>query len=101
MFEWDRSLKIELRLTDNELLAEPNESDIIFFPDSLLEINLAPVIHDYIALAIPVKKLCSESCQGLCPGCGINKNRGSCSCHLERSSSLFEELSKLDLDEAE
>ncbi|MFQ6614785.1 MAG: DUF177 domain-containing protein [Fidelibacterota bacterium] len=100
-FVLDRSLNIELRLTDNELLANSNESDIIYFPDTLLEIDLSPVLRDYIVLALPLKKLCRESCQGLCPNCGINRNRDSCSCHLERPSSLFEELSKLNLDDAE
>ena len=44
------------------------------------EIDLWPVLQEQIVLAIPIKLLCREDCQGLCPHCGLNRNQGSCDC---------------------
>lgn len=33
-----------------------------------------------VTLELPAKTLCSEGCRGLCPRCGINRNRVSCTC---------------------
>ena len=43
-------------------------------------IDLEPVLRDAIALSIPAKRLCDESCQGLCSRCGANLNTEPCSC---------------------
>jgi len=46
-------------------------------------IDFASIICEQILLQIPIKKLCSEECKGLCPRCGINLNNSSCNCHLD------------------
>ncbi|MFZ2176164.1 MAG: DUF177 domain-containing protein [Rhodococcus sp. (in: high G+C Gram-positive bacteria)] len=35
------------------------------------EIDLEPVIIDAVGLALPLRPLCSEDCEGLCPECGV------------------------------
>jgi uncharacterized protein len=42
--------------------------------------DLEPIAHDACILELPLAPLCSESCQGLCPTCGANRNREACSC---------------------
>ncbi len=39
-----------------------------------------PLIYEQIVLQIPMKALCREDCQGLCPRCGANLNLIRCSC---------------------
>ena len=34
-------------------------------------------------LEMDTKTLCSEDCKGLCPGCGVDLNQGSCTCKKE------------------
>ncbi len=43
-------------------------------------IDLGEIIREQFYLALPMKPLCREDCQGLCPVCGINRNRETCSC---------------------
>jgi len=43
-------------------------------------IDLDRVIYEQIMLQLPIKLLCSETCKGLCPQCGINLNSASCHC---------------------
>jgi len=47
------------------------------------EIDLAPPVWEEIVLAAPTKVLCREDCAGLCPQCGIDLNRGTCSCRTD------------------
>lgn len=44
------------------------------------EIDLAPLIMEQVMLTLPTRPLCSESCRGLCSGCGANLNNEPCVC---------------------
>jgi len=41
-------------------------------------IDLEPMLRDVIVLAIPTQPLHTESCRGLCPTCGADRNAGDC-----------------------
>lgn len=43
-------------------------------------INISNDVRDFLILAVPMKKLCSEDCKGLCYKCGKNLNEGDCAC---------------------
>ena len=60
--------------------AEVAEDDLTtaFYKDETLD--LGELMHEQFVLALPMKPLCSEACQGLCPECGTNLNKGTCSC---------------------
>jgi uncharacterized protein len=49
----------------------------LLYPESG-QINLAPLVREYMWLAFPIKPLCSEDCKGLCPVCGANRNVEDC-----------------------
>jgi uncharacterized protein len=59
---------------------EVGEDDlgVSFYRDDV--IDLAEVMREQFYLALPMKPLCGEQCQGLCPVCGINRNRDTCRC---------------------
>ena len=44
------------------------------------EIDLGGLMREQFYLALPMKPLCRDDCKGLCPVCGTNRNRGTCSC---------------------
>lgn len=44
------------------------------------EVNLSPFVREQVILSLPTRPLCSETCRGLCPGCGANLNREPCAC---------------------
>lgn len=41
-------------------------------------IDLGPVVREYMITASPIKPLCKPDCQGLCVVCGENLNLGTC-----------------------
>lgn len=44
------------------------------------EIDLVQMMREQFFLSLPMKPLCRPDCQGLCPTCGANLNRGTCAC---------------------
>lgn len=46
-------------------------------------IDLGEVVKEQFVLALPMKPLCTDDCQGLCPVCGVNRNRETCECKQE------------------
>lgn len=41
-------------------------------------IDLSPIVREYLMLENPMKPLCRPDCQGLCVVCGENLNTGTC-----------------------
>jgi len=55
-------------------------------------IDLREVVLEQFNLTFPVKPLCSETCQGICPVCGQNINNGECTCVKDEFDSRLEKL---------
>jgi uncharacterized protein len=49
------------------------------------QVDLREVVLEQLNLTFPVKPLCSEKCQGICPVCGKNQRDGKCRCVIEDS----------------
>lgn len=58
-------------------------------------IDLEQIMREQFYLALPMKPLCVENCKGLCPVCGINRNRETCSCASTWVDPRFDALRKL------
>ena len=43
-------------------------------------LDLEPIAHDACILELPLAPLCRADCLGLCPSCGANRNRETCTC---------------------
>ena len=78
-------------LEEEELSAA--ELDLDFYSGET--VDLEAIIREQIILMVPLKPLCQEICRGLCPLCGANLNRETCSCQVEKSDSPFAQLAKL------
>ena len=59
------------------------------------EIDLVQMMREQFYLALPMKPLCRPDCQGLCPQCGTNLNRGACACKSEWEDPRFAALKSL------
>ncbi len=76
-------------LTLEEVDAEPIENE---------RVDLEDVILYEIKLSIPMKVLCKEDCKGLCPVCGQNLNKGSCSCVTKDTDPRWDALKGLSFE---
>jgi len=62
------------------------------------EIDLGHLMREQFYLALPMKPLCRADCQGLCPVCGTNLNKGTCNCTRDWEDPRFAALKKLKAD---
>jgi uncharacterized protein len=58
-------------------------------------------MQEQFYLSLPMKPLCSEDCQGLCPVCGTNLNRDTCDCRRDWDDPRFAALKNLRSDKKE
>ena len=42
------------------------------------KLNLEPMVRDAVVLGLPLNPLCKETCKGLCPTCGADRNVADC-----------------------
>jgi len=56
------------------------------------EVDIAQIIEEQVALALPMRPLCSEACRGLCPRCGCDLNKNQCDCDQDVVDVRFEKL---------
>ena len=72
-------------MVDEVFAKDPDASDPDQYPLNGYEIELGDIAQDALLLALPMRFLCREDCEGLCPTCGVNLNRQRCTCHEGRS----------------
>jgi uncharacterized protein len=58
-------------------------------------IDIEPEVQKSLFLCLPMKAVCREDCQGLCPHCGQDLNKESCQCTGEITDPRFNVLQKL------
>jgi len=96
--ELDDSFKLDLEYApgksadQGEHECSPSEMDMIYLQEPAIE--LFEILTQQIFLMIPEKNLCSETCRGLCPGCGANLNLETCDCKKDLKSSPFAVLKR-------
>jgi uncharacterized protein len=73
---------------ERELAADDLETDV--YRDGVLD--LTSLLETETTLALPMKPLCRESCRGLCPVCGGNRNVTACACEAPAPDSRWAAL---------
>src|SRR5579884_3770590 len=63
---------------DEEVAIDEGEAEIGFYEGGGLE--LEDVLREQILLTLPMQRVCSEDCKGICPVCGKNRNQSACDC---------------------
>jgi uncharacterized protein len=69
------------------------ETEVGFYKGDGLELN--DVLLEYVILALPMQRVCSESCKGICPVCGQNQNQIECNCRASRVDDRWAALKQL------
>lgn len=66
--------------------------------DDLTAIDLSTMVRDALLIDLPVRVLCRDDCQGLCPECGADRNLVDCGHRPgERPDPRWAKLQELDL----
>jgi len=83
---------VEIRISENYVNdgGQAEELDAYTYEGNLLDLDKA--IEDNIILNLPMKKLCSQDCKGLCEKCGTNLNDKQCNCSEDSINPQMEKL---------
>jgi uncharacterized protein len=80
---------------DEEVEIDEGESEIAFYEGG--GIKLEDVLREYVLLAMPMRWICREDCEGICPVCGQNRNLVKCGCDPKPVDDRWSALKKLQV----
>ena len=63
-----------------EVAIDEGEAEMGFYVG--LGMELEDVLREQILLSLPMQRVCSAECKGICPVCGGNRNETLCDCRL-------------------
>ena len=82
---------------DEEIEIEEDETEIGFYEGGGLE--LEDILKEQVLLSLPMQRVCSEDCKGICHVCGKNRNETECDCHADnQGNERWGALRKLELN---
>jgi uncharacterized protein len=93
--EFELGIDETLRRVANVVAEDTGDPDFVLLPMSLPVWDLSEVLREVVVLALPQNPVCRDDCRGLCPGCGVNLNDGTCSCRRTESQGALLRLSEL------
>ena len=70
---------LDSEASENETALDEGEAEMGFY--EMPGLQLEDIIREQVDLALPMQKICSEACKGICPVCGVNRNETNCDCH--------------------
>lgn len=79
------------RVRDVEQQGDP--LDIVILEEPVVDLD--ELFRQQVYLMLPVKRLCSEACLGVCPGCGVALNQQRCQCTPDDGANPFAVLKQL------
>ena len=80
---------------EEEVEIDEGEAEIGFYEGDGLE--LEDILREQVLLTLPMQRVCSELCKGICPVCGKNRNETACDCKVEAADDRWGALRKLEL----
>jgi uncharacterized protein len=80
---------------EEEVEIDEGETEIAFYDGGGVE--LKEVLREFVLLSMPMQRICGESCRGICPACGQNRNLANCGCELKPEDDRWSALKKLQV----
>ena len=69
---------------ESEVAIDEGEAEIGFY--ELPGLELDQILTEQVLLQLPMQHVCSESCKGICPTCGVNRNETECQCSAAKGN---------------
>jgi uncharacterized protein len=77
----------------DEKALDEGEAEMGFYDGDGIELN--DVLREFVLLSLPMQRVCSETCKGICPVCGRNRNQNECQCHAAATDDRWAALKEL------
>ena len=73
---------VDPEFTAEEVAIDEGEAEMGFY--ELPGLVLEDILREQLLLQLPMQRVCSETCKGICPVCGANRNEVECACNAVR-----------------
>jgi uncharacterized protein len=80
---------------EEEVEIHAGDAEVGFYEGGGME--LEDILREQVLLALPMQRICSDACKGICPICGNNRNETACDCKADNSGDQWDALRKLEL----
>ncbi|WP_031480827.1 YceD family protein [Maridesulfovibrio frigidus] len=81
--DYKQNISTEFEEFEQVADAEDTEPSPVVKTKEGLKFELGALLWEHFVLALPIKPLCSNGCQGLCDKCGADLNKDGCACKKE------------------
>jgi uncharacterized protein len=80
---------------DEEVAIDEGEAEMGFY--ELPGLQLEDIVREQVLLQLPMQRVCSEACKGICPVCGANRNEVDCACRPQAPDDRWMALKDLHI----
>jgi uncharacterized protein len=80
---------------EEEVAIDEGEAEMGFY--ELPGLQLEDIVREQVLLELPMQRVCSEECRGICPICGANRNETSCACRPQSADDRWMALKDLHI----
>ena len=81
--EIEEEFRPTVDITTGGVMSHDGDQDAANLIDEHHILDLTEVVRQDVWLGLPTSPVCRPECRGLCPHCGQNRDRGSCTCQTE------------------
>ena len=96
-FDQPKTVRYETMLAEE--LEDEDSDEILLLEDGA--VDLGELARTVFILEMDTMTLCSEDCKGICPGCGVDLNQGTCVCKKDVDPRLAVLAQLLERDHGE
>ena len=95
--EYKSSLESEYKMIYlmNEVPEETDSLNVSYLSRDADKIDITSDVQEFALLSVPMKRLCTENCKGLCYSCGKDLNKEECNCSAEEIDPRWKPLMNL------
>ncbi|MDP9169714.1 MAG: DUF177 domain-containing protein [Acidobacteriota bacterium] len=79
-----------------EIAIDEGEAEMGFY--ELPGLVLEDILREQVLLQLPMQKVCSEACRGICPLCGANRNEVDCDCEAHPGDDRWLALKDIQIE---
>lgn len=90
-------LPLDIRVTKTVCAEDDGGYDDVIYVDGGYFFDISEEVRTQIYFEFPMKPLCREDCKGICPVCGCDLNKQSCSCDIRTTDPRLAVLKNLNL----
>jgi uncharacterized protein len=86
---------LETTVGEEEVAIDEGEAEMGFY--EMPGLQLEDIVREQVLLQLPMQRVCSEACKGICPVCGANRNEVNCSCAVKPGDDRWMALKNLNI----